>query len=73
MTLSSSVDLPEPETPLRQTSRWSGTRKVRPETLCLVTSVKRSQALRRLPPGRPFDPGPTPAPVREADLRRPER
>src|SRR5688572_11158857 len=43
MTLSSSVDLPEPDTPLRQTSRWSGRAKERCERLCFVTFVKRSQ------------------------------
>ena len=38
MTWSSSVDLPEPETPLRQTAERFGSRNDRRRRLCLVTS-----------------------------------
>jgi hypothetical protein len=40
------VDLPEPETPDKQTSRWRGSEKLKPARLCLVTLVKRSQGVR---------------------------
>src|SRR5688572_6494158 len=40
MTLSRSVDLPDPETPLRQTKRRSGRAKERLARLCLVALAK---------------------------------
>ena len=46
MTLSSNVDLPEPETPLRQTRRWSGSRKESSRRLCLVAFLKWSEGWR---------------------------
>ena len=40
---SSRVDLPEPDTPERQTNRRKGSEKVSACTLCLVAFSKRSQ------------------------------